>query len=406
MGAVLDELAVPDPHQYRPHVVFHRNGEEYIDEKPAGAQSAAELTSISGLLFGRALTVEDLATAFRIDIPGYRLGRIDLEYLPDQGLAIRANIETADGEEVGASARLIPPRPQSGEEWIVRGNGIRIDHDDKGIGRQRTQSFLAFLRRLGVDALDLPVGKRGAYVFPHLGFDFIDAHDRDMMKIRLREHFLGQGVQFSTKELGEWALLQNAWELADMSLSNKLPIGRLFLLGMGRRYDEPFFHVRFRTDLDHQGWGRLFKDHHPVEWNSFETSVREYLIEYFRNVEGMPHVLQSLYSHVSALLAEYNNWLLPIPFYLEARDDVSTYIPDEMQGYHRRFVNAAHLIAWMAEQERRGNLLARAFWNRFPRHQTTVEITRDVVRGAEELLGMRIALPSLDLPEPDDSEGT
>lgn len=235
-----------------------------------GRDDAGAAKLLQGL-FGRPVTINQILRAVSIDLPHYRLDQLRIESPSadkrhEQGIVIiGGQIVTDTGEPASEFYRVIHPATEPGTLWIASGSGHNYAnperfaaHTRQGIGRQVHQRFLAFLYHLGVDALELSVTLAGAYVWPRIGFDFIDERIQQAMKVRFREYLYQHNIPLSPEKEKEWLAIQHAWELADFQLEDGRPVGKEFLLHYGETKKRDFS-TRFWLRPDYPGWGRLFK---------------------------------------------------------------------------------------------------------------------------------------------------
>lgn len=349
--------------------------------------------------FGKAIALEDLLAGFVVDLPGYRLARLDMEFISHGHLDVRGVIRTtAGGRDVAGFRRSIPVRPPDGQHWIARSYGIGVADDGlqrQGIGRQLTQRFLAFVERIGVDAVDFPVSNAGALVFPKLGFDFARPEVRNRVKIQFREFLKRRFPQRDRSVDENWARIEHSWEIAGFRLTDQYPAGRDFLIELGRNGDQSSYGVRFWTRRDYEGWGLLFSERTPPEWRALAPETRRFLQDYHRTQDQMPALLNSFRGHVGNLHETLGNWLLPVDFYLrnrEGHNHLHLLAPGEVQELHDQFVHTAGLIAWMSDANMRDTPLGRAFWATM-RTETWTMLPR-LAQAAHDLLGLDIAFPT------------
>lgn len=356
------------------------------------------LADIGGEFFGKPILLEDLLAGFICDLPDYRLATLHLEVVGRRHLDIRGTVTTAVGNRnVVRFRRSIPIRPGDGQSWIARSYGMAVadgSHQGQGIGRRLTQRFLAFLQRLGVDALDFPVAHAGALVFPRLGFDFAGPEARNRVKIQFREFLRKNFPDRTPADDDSWARIEHAWDIARFRLGNMQPAGRDFLMELGHGGNRFAFPVRFWTRRDYEGWGLLFAERTPPEWDHLAPETRRVLFEHHRSQDQIPALLNSFRDHVGNLHEALGNWIFPVAFYLKNRGDhnhLHMLSPEEVQEFHEQFVHTARLIAWLAADETRDTPLGRAFWKTLSGQAWA--LMPQLVEAAKEMLGLSIRLP-------------
>ncbi|HSA60467.1 MAG TPA: GNAT family N-acetyltransferase [bacterium] len=356
------------------------------------------LAEMGSEFFGQPILLEDLLAGFICDLPDYRLAALDIEFVRRGHMDIRGTIQTAAGDRnVVRFRRSIPIRPRDGQSWIARSYGIAVAEGSlqgKGIGRRLTQRFLAFLQRLGVDALEFPAAHAGALVFPRLGFDFAGPEARNRVKIQFREFLRKNAPHRDSMDDDNWARVEHAWDIALFRLGNKHPSGRDFLIELGRGGNRFEFPVRFWTRPDYEGWGLLFAERTPPEWNHLAPETRRVLFDYLRTHDQLPALLNSFQDHVANLHEALGNWIFPVGFYLKNRRDhnhLHMLSPEEVQEFHEQFVHTAHLIAWLAAGDTRDTPLGRAFWKTVS--GPAWDLMPQIVEAAKEMLDLSIRLP-------------
>jgi len=358
-------------------------------------QVEAFLNEKSAVFFGFPILLNDLLAAFAVDLPGYRLSHLELEFIGQSYFDIRGTIKPCSGgPEAAVFRRSIPARPNSNQHWIARSHGIAIADQAlqrQGLGRLLTQRFLAFLHRLGVDGLDFNVSKAGTFVFPRLGFDFAHTGARNRVKIQFRE-YLKEKFPFRERDDDDrWAKIEHAWEVADYQLSNGYPAGRDFLFDLGNLGAASSYPVRFWTKSDYEGWGLLFSERTPPEWNSLAPATLAALKQHHR--KEMPKLLTSFIDHVGNLHEALGNWLLPVDFYLRNLGPdglLHMMSEEEVDDLHEQFVHTARLLEWMSSQELRATPLGKAFWTTLSADARSM--MPRIVSAARETLAIEIAI--------------
>lgn len=360
------------------------------------AQVETFLNEKSTVFFGFPIRLNDLLAAFAVDLPGYQLSHLELEFIGHSYFDIRGSITPCSGgPEAAVFRRSIPARPNTHQPWIARSHGIAIADpalQRQGLGRLLTQRFLAFLHRLGVDGLDFHVSKAGTFVFPRLGFDFAHTGARNRVKIQFREYLKQKYPHREKMDDDQWAKIEHAWEIADYQLSNGYPAGRDFLFDLGNLGAASSYPVRFWTKSDYEGWGLLFSERTPPEWNSLAPATLAALKQHHR--KEMPKLLTSFIDHVGNLHEALGNWLLPVDFYLRNLGPdglLHMMSEEEVDDLHEQFVHTAQLLAWMASHDLRDTPLGKAFWATLS-SEARLMIPR-IAAAAQKTLGIQILIP-------------
>ncbi len=220
-------------------------------------------------LLHQAVPFEDLARGFLVSHGGLKVDDLRLSFSksPKKELIILGNIVDAAGECAGTFTRAIPKPPKPGERWVAEGRGMSMypakrigdtDYRRRGFGRVLLIHFLRFLKDLGVDAFRMSVERDGNYVWPHLGFDFIDSATRDRFKEELSK-WLWHRALLTPPRREAVERIAHAWEMADFQDETMGPLGRRFLLG--REQEEAAeWQAVFDLRSDYPGWSRLYKE--------------------------------------------------------------------------------------------------------------------------------------------------
>lgn len=378
-----------------PEIVFFEDRRPVLSEERPGPASRRRFSEGCLELFGREVTLEDFFAGFAVDLPGYRLKRLDLEFFPHGHLDIRGLVVDDDDNTVGNFCRVIPVKPPENQFWIAGSQGIAFSTLDgarrKGLGRHLTQRYLALLKRLGVDGLDFSVSNDGAYVFPKLGFDFANPAIRDRVKILFREYLKQNFPDRSPYDETQWAKIRHAWDISSFRLANTgFPAGEAFLMELGAQGDFASFRVRFLTDASYRGWGLLFGDRIPPEWSDLEESTRASLKELLRTLPDAHDMLISFQTHLNFIHFCVNNWI-PFASYPTGWAAVSELYNagnGELEGKLERLI---HILTWMSREHDRGSDLGLAFWNTL--HPVTKRTLPAVISGAADLLNVEIQVP-------------
>ena len=141
--------------------------------------------------------------------------------------------------------------------YLVGANASDCDEMLKmrGVGRERIMNFLAFCYFLGCCEMQLSATLDGKYVWPHLGFDYDDHNDFDVVRRELLEFLRVNEVSLERSEKQKIIDARYAWELADFTVGG-VNWGRRLLLE-----NPPVKSARmsFKVDATYPGWKQLIK---------------------------------------------------------------------------------------------------------------------------------------------------